>query len=163
MQFLNFIIISIYLFWTLGLALPAHESKVVKRNFGPDHKGYQCGTKKYIMFDIDVAVKNACRAYSYQRKPKIFWSIFRDDSYPRLFPEAKSLKIPSKAQMWPLPPTGLNVISYNYVIFTPADCKFVKVVHKSHKKKHEKHEKYEICKYVVWPSSWTDIFKPSKR
>ncbi|VDB90713.1 Bgt-50888 [Blumeria graminis f. sp. tritici] len=63
------------------------------------------------MFDIDVAVKNACRAYSYQRKPKIFWSIFRDDSYPRLFPEAKSLKIPSKAQMWPLPPTGLSKFS----------------------------------------------------
>ncbi|CCU78900.1 CSEP0268 putative effector protein [Blumeria hordei DH14] len=118
MKFLNFIIISISLFWTLGLTLPAHESKVVRRNFGPDHKGYQCGKKKYIMFDIDVAVKNACRAYSHQRKPKTFWSIFRDDSYPRLFPEAKKLRIPSKAQMWPLPPTGLKVNSNDFYLHT---------------------------------------------
>ncbi|SZF00299.1 unnamed protein product [Blumeria hordei] len=152
MQFLNFIVISISLFWTLGLTQPAHESKVVRRNFGPDHKGYQCGKKKYIIFDIDVAVKNACRAYSHQRSQRPFGAFLGMIRILEIEDSEQGADVATS-------PTGLNVVSYNYVIFMPADCKFVKVVHKSHKKKHEKHENYDICKYVVWPSRWTDIFK----
>ncbi|CAD6504752.1 BgTH12-00255 [Blumeria graminis f. sp. triticale] len=155
----HFICIT-FLLSTMSLARSVNEPhfKILdRRGHFSKNTGYECGSKKYKMVDVNSAVRDACVAYPKNKRTKSLWTFFQQKTRPISFPEAQKFGFPRDSQMAPMTLSFLEFFGTNSVVFSASDCKLLGLVSK---KKDKKNGLYQSCKFITWPFGFLDLFEP---
>ncbi|SZF01827.1 unnamed protein product [Blumeria hordei] len=154
----SFFISIFFLISSLILVSPINGMKIERRFIGSVHKGYQCNKKKHNMYDIEPTLKSACKAYVKRKQKKWFFIYFINRTVFKRFSESKRFGFPPDTQITPVLPKGLEVSTYDHIIFSPSNCTLLGLAHENDIEK--KNDVFSLCKYLVWRSTWKDYLLP---